>query len=241
MLESSDPHCALAFGFGRVVNLEHPKLRFCVYDIDDASAHADTAANMVNVTEHLQSGQRSWELELVQRKGVIHTSRFQPNSAYNEHFNDRQLRRGRESTLEDAGASDLTIKNHADLDTICFSSQPESGPLGADEVLIKVEAVGMNAKVSAQFLGRRANSDLEFLQDLYVLRGRVDTEGATCSLECAGSVVDCGDSVDRFSPGDRIVALAPGRYSTFLKAPEWACAQLRADEPSTVSCAFELR
>ena len=74
-------------------------------------------------------------------------------------------------------------------------------------------------------------------KDVHVLSGRIDTKNATCSAEIAGIVKKIGHAVTAFSPGDRVVVMAPGHFGNVERVPEWACCKLRDKEDYTV-CSF---
>lgn len=71
-------------------------------------------------------------------------------------------------------------------------------------------------------------------KDVHVLTGRIDTKNGTCSAEIAGIVKRVGSAVTKFSPGDRVVVMAPGHFGTVERVPEWACCILREDEDLAV-------
>ena len=73
---------------------------------------------------------------------------------------------------------------------------------------------------------------------MYVYNGKVDTRGATTSLECAGVVTRVGTAVSSLKAGDRVVSMAPGHFCSLESFPEWACAKLEDHEDYTVSLSF---
>lgn len=72
--------------------------------------------------------------------------------------------------------------------------------------------------------------DTDWQQDFYALAGQVETREATLSLECAGVVRRVGEKVTGFVPGDSVVVMAPGKYSTVERVPAWACCKLNQHE-----------
>lgn len=71
-------------------------------------------------------------------------------------------------------------------------------------------------------------------QDVFVYTGKVETRNATTSLECAGVVNRVGSDVSNLKPGDRVVVMAPGHFSTLEKFPEWSCEKLKDSEEFNV-------
>ena len=81
--------------------------------------------------------------------------------------------------------------------------------IGADDVLIRVAAAGLNRLDIFQREGRYPPP-----------RGVTDVLG----LEVAGEIVACGAAVSRYRPGDRVCALlAGGGYAEYAKAPADLC------------------
>ena len=63
---------------------------------------------------------------------------------------------------------------------------------------------------------------------------KVDTKESTCALEFSGVVIGSNSKESKFTPGDRVVVMAPNHFSTFECVPEWACCKLRDDEDFAV-------
>ena len=77
----------------------------------------------------------------------------------------------------------------------------------ADQVLIRVEAISVNF------------ADIKARQGQY--HGVATDAAFTPGLDCAGVIVEIGDQVTRFQPGERVMAFpAAGSYAEFVVAPE---------------------
>lgn len=63
-----------------------------------------------------------------------------------------------------------------------------------------------------------------------MLSGKVDAQNSTCALEFTGVVSRVGPDVTDLAPGDRVVVMAPNRFSTHEIVPHWACCKLNDDE-----------
>lgn len=82
--------------------------------------------------------------------------------------------------------------------------KPKPGP---GQVLIRVEAISVNF------------ADIKARQGQY--HGVAASSAFTPGLDCAGVVVEIGDQVSRFQPGQRVMAFpAGGSYAEFVVAPE---------------------
>ena len=204
------PDFSVVNGIARALALEQPSLRFYTYDLGTISEDLHyTAQRLVSVLQ--QAGVRP-DFEFVQRKGVVHVSRFVPDDKLNAAFRMKQGLELQTMRLSNAGDLRLAIKEAGQFDTIFFQQQEASHSISPLDVRIKVAAVGMNAK------------------DFYVLAGRVDTLNATCQLECAGTVEAVGSEVVGLAVGDRVVAMAPTHIQTFQILPHWACYKLEEAE-----------
>ena len=74
-----------------------------------------------------------------------------------------------------------------------------------------------------------------FIQDVYAYSGKVETQNATTSLECAGIVKRVGSEVSHLKEGDRVVVMAPGHFSTLESFPSWSCEKLEDNEDFNVT------
>lgn len=219
-LQGDRPDHALIAGLSRALMLEQPSLEIFTFDIDQPDEYVDdTAQRLISL---LIQTDKHIDYEFVQRKNVVHVSRFVPDDSVNVAFRSKQGLTTVKSTLAEAGDARLTVREAGQLDTIYFRQQPSRQSIGPGEVRIKVCSVGINAK------------------DYYVLVGRVDTPNATCQLECAGIVVEVGSAVTEFAAGDRVVAMAPSYFGTYQTLPQWACHTLLDTESLDVAATLPL-
>ncbi|CAG8953714.1 hypothetical protein HYFRA_00006603 [Hymenoscyphus fraxineus] len=210
-LHAKNPDYALVSGLSRALVLEQPSLKFYTYDIDEPDADMSvTASRLISILN--QQGTTP-DREFVQHMGTVHISRFVPDDGINTLFRAKQGLEMATMALEAAGALRLGIESVGQFDTLFFK-QLELPTMGPKDLRIRVASVGVNAK------------------DFYVLAGRVDTQDATCQLECTGVVEQVGSEVvcSEFSVGDHVVAMAPTHFQTIQTLPSWACHKLRSDE-----------
>src|SRR2546423_8026531 len=99
----------------------------------------------------------------------------------------------------------ITIREPGGPDVLVPQTRPAPSP-GAEEVLVKVAAAGVN------------RPDVMQRQGLYPPPpGASDIPG----LEIAGEVVALGSGASRFKPGDKVTALvAGGGYAPFCPVPQ---------------------
>jgi len=102
----------------------------------------------------------------------------------------------------------VTFERPGRADVMTLTEGPLPSPR-ADEVLIRVQAAGINRPDIMQREGRYpppANAN------------------PILGLEVAGTVVACGDAVTRYHPGDRVTALTNGGgYAEYAVAPAAQC------------------
>lgn len=212
-INATRPDFAMVTGFSRSLVLEQPSLRFFTYDVDNPEQ--DTAASVTNILATVDDlhDDGCKDLEVVEKNGTPYIQRFVPEEALNSIFRQKLGRRAASKTFGEAKPARLTIHRLGQFDTLAFAPELDiTSDLGSDFVEVDVKAVGLNAK------------------DIYVYSGKVDTRGATTSLECAGVVTRVGKGVESLKAGDRIVCMAPGHFSSLESFPEWACAKLENSE-----------
>jgi acyl transferase domain-containing protein len=107
----------------------------------------------------------------------------------------------------------LNVAQPGVLENLRWSPTEQADPV-AGEVEIQVQATGLNFR--------------DVLYALGMYPGRIDALGA----ECAGVITRVGDGVRRLKPGDKVMALAPGGFSTYVK--------VRADYVARMSAGLTL-
>ncbi|KAI1813021.1 reducing type I polyketide synthase 10 [Poronia punctata] len=205
-LVGEKPEFSLAVGLARAVGMEQPSLKFYTYDVDSPQVDVDaTAQNIISVLN--QDSPRP-DMEFAQQNGTVHVSRFVPDDGVNMMFRNKQGLEPVMSTVAEAGDVRLAIEKPSQFDSIFFKQQQAPSTVPAGSIRIKVASVGINAK------------------DFYVLAGKVETQDATCQLECTGTVVGVGPDVTGYCIGDPVVAMAPTHFQTYQTLPVWACHKL---------------
>ena len=148
LLSGSRPDFSPVLGLSRALMLEQPSLQFAVFDVDNVAMDLDvTARNVRNVVQQLIENADP-DFEFAQKRGLVHTLRWEPEEPLNELFRLKQNEETINETLDAAGRCELSIRQPGQLDTIHFVKKDFQDTLRADEVEIRVKSVGMNAKVS---------------------------------------------------------------------------------------------
>lgn len=158
------------------------------------------------------------DYEYIERDGVVYASRFVPDDQLNDFFRQKQGAELVELPISVAKPAQISIKNPGQFDTIYFKQIKLPETLRASEVQVEVKAIGLSA------------------EDFYALGGKVDTKGASFTLECGDIVERVGPNVSSVTPGDRVVVMAPSYFKTSEIVPEWACHKLQDEEDLNVVC-----
>ncbi|KFA72420.1 hypothetical protein S40288_08039 [Stachybotrys chartarum IBT 40288] len=216
LLDGSRPDFGLAAGMSRALMMEQPSLRFMIYDIDDITIEKERTFE--NLAHLLSVDGDAGDYEYMQRHGVVHISRFVPDSYLNTDFRQKVGNQLLDASFCEMKPAQLSIEKPGNFDTIHYKQL--SLPLGIapDHIQVSIKTYGLNAK------------------DYYVFGGKITTQNGTTSVEFCGIVERVGSEVSRFKPGDRVVALAPSHFGTTEIVPEWACYKLLDNESFDCMC-----
>lgn len=225
--DAPNPSLTLSSGLSRALMLEQPTLQFAVLDVGFVSDEEAlrTCQNIVTNIEIILSDSETKDKEFIQANGLLHISRFSPDFDLNSLFRRRiAMDNQGQSTyavqdelISSARPARLAIGSVGLSETIHFQQThepPTSPPEGFIDVLVR--GVSLNAK------------------DVYALNGRVETRDATLAMEFSGVVTATGPGVSHVREGDRVVVLAPCRFSTTERVPGWAAHTILPEEEFTI-------
>ncbi|KAM0804375.1 reducing type I polyketide synthase 10 [Usnea florida] len=223
LYQAERPDFAPILGLARSVMLELPSVKFIVLDVNPTQEELGAAES--NVLTLLQRAKHDFtmDLEYLQHEGILHISRFVPDQRMARRFHETQDKAVFGIPLKDAGTFQLSIKQVGQMDSVHFvTNRIHDSPLDPDFIEVEARVRSLNAK------------------DVHVIFGRIDTKNATCSIDMAGIVKRVGYAVTSFSPGDRVVVMAPGHFGNVERVPEWACCKLRDDEDLAIMATIPL-
>ncbi|KAI9368958.1 putative polyketide synthase [Aspergillus egyptiacus] len=207
------PDLSLASGLSRALMLEQPALRFFILDVGQ-SPNPASRFSICRMVQHILTFEDSAEdKEFAWHDGLLHVSRFVPDTTLNDLFSKRQFNEVDTMTLAEASPARLAIQRVGITDSIYFqrlAEPPTEIPSG--QVEIEVKAVSLNAK------------------DIYTLSGKVETRKGTAAIEFSGIVRGVASDVSHLVPGDRVVVLAPNNFTTIERVPAWACLKMLPHE-----------
>jgi acyl transferase domain-containing protein/acyl carrier protein len=174
------------WGLGRTLAYEHPELRCTRVDLG-ATAGSDEAEHLVS---ELLSESREEEIALrPEGRYVARLVRREPGPR----VTSTAPAKGRPFRLE--------IDTPGSLERLTLRETERRAP-GPGEVEIAVKAAGLNF--------------LDVLVALGVIANDPQAPSAFLGVECAGTVVATGEGVTGLKPGDRVVALTPGAFASFV-------------------------
>ncbi|KAL9600827.1 MAG: hypothetical protein Q9179_003082 [Wetmoreana sp. 5 TL-2023] len=198
------PETGLAIGFGRCMSSENSKLDFITLALENTSSPAKIGEYVVKIIQSaIVNPQDGQEQEYIEQNAVLCINRVvEDNEMNNIIFSavvpqnpERRTYGGRPGQ-----ALALTISSPGLLDTLHFADDSAEKVLGADEVEIKVKAVGVNFKNVMVALGQLPDKSL--------------------GQECAGTVTRIGDGVRsaQLGVGDRVCCVTHGAFKTYARS-----------------------
>ncbi|KAL9120671.1 MAG: hypothetical protein Q9187_002770 [Circinaria calcarea] len=218
-LQSPKPDFSLVSGLARTMMVEHPSLSFFTFDMERADiALPVTAQNLVNTL--FQSAGSITDYEFIQHNDLIYVSRFVPDDQMNQIFRQCYDEEAAPMMLSEAKPCRLIIRRPGLSNTLYFKKENYSGATSVELGFVEVDVtvVGINSK------------------DFSSLSSKIETRENTCIQEYCGVIRQVGHGTSRFSPGDRVVVMAPSHLQTHQIVPEWACFKLQDQEQFLAVC-----
>ncbi len=221
-LNAHSPSCTpspaqwAAAGLRRVIANEHYAMRSRTVDLPNGADDADTLDALVREIEADDD-----EDEVVLVEGRRYGARLRPLAA---------SRLAESSRTDGDGPVALDFDNPGSFDNLTWR---EVAPLraGAGQIVVDVRASGLNFRDVMWAMG--------LLQDEAVEDGFA---GASLGMECAGIVLEVGEDVIGFAPGDPVVCFAPRCLASRVLADTNAAARIPAGldfaQAATIPTAF---
>ena len=191
------PVAAAIAAYGRVAINEFPHLSVRLVDVAKSFEPSEAAVRL-----------RAELAELNAEREIVLTS------------DHRGAIRYRPTPPRPAASGDMTtlaIPHRGSIDHLVWQTA-KSPALGAGDVRLRVEAVGLNFRDVMWTLGLLPH---EALQDGFA--------GATLGMECAGIVEAVGDGVTDLAVGDPVIAFAPACFASHVTVTASAVAKRPAD------------
>lgn len=197
-----NPTSEMVMGLSRCIRAEVDGFKFVTLALEDAQGTLSIVSHIIKVLKTtVFSSSEVYEAEYQEKDGLLCISRvaeamdltkrgfLPPNS-------DTTLQKFAHS--EESGRPlEMTIGSIGLLDTLTFTDDfQQQQPLGADEIELKIKAVGLN------------------FRDVLVALGQIPC--ITFGNECSGVITRKGEAVSRgLVVGDRVVCGVNGAYKTY--------------------------
>ena len=220
-LGPADPVRAGVWGYARSALNEYPDRDIRIVDIAAALAPDAAAARLDAVIAN--PPQHS---ELIVAPDAIHGLEVRRGAPPPS---PRPAPSGNAAAMLDQ-ATVLELTETGDLDALTWVARDRRAP-APGEVEIEVTATGLNFRDVMWSLGLLPE---EALEDGFA--------GPTVGFECAGRIVRVGDDIEDFSPGDRVMAMAPACFASHVTVTSDAVARLpdnvALEDAATIPVAF---
>ncbi|MBE2181076.1 MAG: SDR family NAD(P)-dependent oxidoreductase, partial [Chthoniobacterales bacterium] len=200
--ETADPVQAAACGVVRTAHLELPRITGKLVDIDSTGAPSLTA-----VVSEIAADDP--ETETAWRDGIRHVPRL------------RRVHPGQLRGFRQTPHRAMQVRLRQPGPGVELRPSPPHPALKPDEVLLRVEAAGVNFRDTMKALGiYPVSSDLDLI----------------LGDECAGTVLETGADVHHVAVGDPVMAVTPGCFATEVIARS-ACVVRRPDNITSAQAA----
>lgn len=198
---TSFPEVQMVLGVARVLFAERPGLSFVTLSFSSPAHEQDLFVRCISQVVSATVARESLsgcELEYVERDGTVLISRIMDSNEINEEVHEKTQTMIRRQRLSQSPPLILSTPNSGLLDTIRWEEDERyHTDLGADEIEIGVQAVGVN------------------FRDLLVVLGKYSASTVGC--ECAGIVTRIGPNCNTLKPGDRVCAFIVGCSNTYAR------------------------
>jgi SAM-dependent methyltransferase len=220
---NDSPEYSRIKGILRTLRLEDGTKKLLQVDAipDDSGEAASVVAKLVKSLVRDNTDTNFREQEFVWRDGMIHVPRLRRLRGTEETFAiEAGVSIRKEQNIWDGHSPENALRMSIDvpgsIDSIYFErhSLASAAPLGDDEIIVKVDAVGIN------------------FRDLLLLLGTIPW--SLPGVEGAGTVVQTGSNVSHVQAGDRVLYMVQeGGFSTYVRLPGLRACKL----PSSISTA----
>jgi acyl transferase domain-containing protein/NADPH:quinone reductase-like Zn-dependent oxidoreductase/acyl carrier protein len=188
------PNQAPLWGLGRVARNEFPNIDCRQVELQLGSNPQKIARSLI--TEIFHADDENEVILTDDARKVMRMDRFTPS-----------MPAAADGTVDEPQAAvkfGLAFSTPGNLDNL-YWKQIAPPPPAADEIEIKVMAGGLNFRDVMFAAGLLPE---EILENGFA--------GATLGMECAGIVTAVGNSVQRFKPGDQVIAFAPACFASHV-------------------------
>jgi NADPH:quinone reductase-like Zn-dependent oxidoreductase/ubiquinone/menaquinone biosynthesis C-methylase UbiE len=222
------PAYGIITGVARVLRVENNSTHIVTLGLEtqDTARIATYVSTVFNATQAGLEFCFDTEPEYMEQSNVLNINRVISSKAINEHIFRRTTRPIVHQLVGDNNIR-LGIRSLGLLDTLEFSEEISTDQeLSPNEVVVRVQSIGVNFK------------------DCLTLLGRIDTD--VLGSECAGTVVQAGNACRDIVPGSRVVVCVFDAYRSFVRTtidrvtiiPDWMSFAQAASIPTAFCTAY---
>lgn len=196
-----NPTSEMVMGLSRCIRTEVDGFKFVTLSLEDLQRTTLIVKHIIKILKATVFSPMDYEPEYQEKDGVLCISRIDEMMDLTKRG---FLPPNSDTTLQKFGQSEesgrpleMTIGSIGLLDTLTFTDDfQHQQPLGADEIELKIKAVGLN------------------FRDVLVALGQIPC--STFGNECSGVITRVGAAVSRnLAVGDRVVCGVNGAYKTY--------------------------
>lgn len=153
-LDVSDPNKAMIHGLARTIRAEDPSVSLTTLDVQITSG-SETLAAINSILKSLgrPAPKRHIENEFVERDGVLHVSRIQPDHLIN--YAEREDLYGADVIVKSLRQAENCVRLRCDrlgaIDSLCYTEVAATElPVDDNSVEVELAAAGLNFKVKSR-------------------------------------------------------------------------------------------
>ena len=218
-IDCCQPQSGLILGLSRALRAE-TSIDFTTLELDKIDSQSWNS--VLSVFQKFEQKKTSSEVsvidpdyEFVLRDGIVLVGRYNAVKVPHEL-----------PALEDPLApKKLKIGKLGLLQTLTWEQQEPLSGLGAEELELEPQCVGLNFRVRPRRFNVRSYA-LTKLQDVLSSMGIIDASKGGLGLEASGVVRAVGSAVVDFAIGDRVIAFKSGCFSTRMHISAKLCAKI---------------
>ncbi|KAF1947383.1 polyketide synthase-like protein [Clathrospora elynae] len=220
--ENRSPAEGLVPGLARTLATENEDCRVVSITLDPVAPVSTTAGSILEIMHAYLHAQGVPEDEYVEQDGLLCIPRVIKDRVLSSHIFSRDQTVTK--PWSELDSPNLTIGSVGRLNTLHFEQVvPSSTPLGSDDVVIKVEAVGLSSR------------------DLLVAQGQIHEE--VFGSECAGVVLQLGSSpTHNYKVGDRVFGVVKNALAKVVRCKSFQLQKVETEmemcEAATYPVAF---
>ncbi|KAF2643547.1 putative polyketide synthase [Massarina eburnea CBS 473.64] len=210
---NAGPAASTVHGLARKICSENSSINFTIFESDAPTISAEQNTNIHRIISQCLSPSDLNEPEVVEKDGMIQIPRVVEDVDLSKRIKENGMSMIQKDVCFGEADLRLSVKTPGLLDSLYFEEAPaRPSELSANEIRLRVKAIGVNFK------------------DCLVALGRVSDN--TIGTECSG-VVEAVGYKSNLRPGDKVAALVRDTYRSVLCCDEALVVKIPDNVPFT--------